>query len=103
LTGWIFTGFVVGLFVPLLEEAYFRGCLYSAIKNRWGIQAGIVGSSLLFSVLHMNPVLMPIYLLVGILVSSLYERRGNLLAPITFHCLNNITALIVLYFSAHRL
>jgi membrane protease YdiL (CAAX protease family) len=94
--GWVFTGFVVGIFVPILEEAYFRGCLYSAIKNRWGVQAGITVSSLLFALLHLNLILIPVYLCVGIITASLYQKRGNLLAPVTFHSLNNLSALVVL-------
>ena len=93
---WVFFGAVMGILVPVLEEAYFRGCLLPALKDRWGTRVAVVGSALAFGILHLNVMLLPVYFLLGILTGLLYERTGNLLAPVAFHSLNNIASLMVL-------
>jgi membrane protease YdiL (CAAX protease family) len=86
----------MGILVPVLEEAYFRGCLLNALKDRWGPGVAVVGSALAFGLLHMNLLLLPIYFLLGILTGLLYQRTGNLLAPVAFHSLNNLASIAVL-------
>ena len=93
---WVLFGVVLGILVPVLEEAYFRGCLLTALRNRWGSRIALVASALAFAVLHLNLLLMPIYFLLGILTGLLYERTGNLLAPVVFHALNNLVSIAVL-------
>ena len=93
---WVLFGAVMGLLVPVLEEAYFRGCLLSALKGRWGPRVALVGSALAFGILHLNVMLLPVYFLLGILTGLLYQRTGNLLAPVAFHSLNNIASIAVL-------
>jgi membrane protease YdiL (CAAX protease family) len=93
---WLLFGVVLGILVPVLEEAFFRGCLLNAFKDRWGPRVALVGSAAAFGILHLTPLLFPIFFLLGILTGLLYERTGNLLAPVTFHCLNNLTSLTIL-------
>jgi membrane protease YdiL (CAAX protease family) len=93
---WALFGAVMGILVPILEEAYFRGCLLSALKNRWGPRTALVVSALAFAALHFNLLLLPVYFLLGILTGILYQRTGNLLAPAAFHSLNNLASLAVL-------
>jgi len=93
---WVFFGMVMGILVPVLEEAFFRGCLLNALKDRWGPRVALVGSALAFGILHLNLLLLPIYFLLGILTGLLYQRTGNLLAPVAFHSLNNLASLVVL-------
>ncbi len=93
---WLLFGAVMGILVPVLEEAYFRGCLLNALKARWGTRVAVAGSALAFGILHLNVMLLPVYILLGILTGLLYERTGNLLAPVAFHSLNNFASLMVL-------
>ena len=93
---WVLFGAVMGVMVPVLEEAFFRGCLLNALKDRWGTRVALVGSALAFGILHLNVMLLPVYFLLGILTGLLYERTGNLLAPVAFHSLNNIASIAVL-------
>ncbi len=49
-----------GLLIGILEETFFRGALYSAIRRRDGRWAAVVWSSLLYAVLHfMKPGALP--------------------------------------------
>ncbi len=93
---WLLFGAVMGILVPVLEEAYFRGCLLNALRDRWGSRTAVAGSALAFAVLHLNLLLLPVYFLLGILTGLLYERTGNLLAPVAFHSLNNFASLMAL-------
>jgi hypothetical protein len=43
---------VGGLLIGLLEEIFFRGALYGAIRRRSGVQAGVVWSAALYALLH---------------------------------------------------
>jgi len=90
------SGLVFILLVPILEEAYFRGCLLNALQTRWGPGIALAGSSLAFGLLHFNLLLVPVYVLLGILTGLLYQRSRNLLAPVAFHSLNNLTSLAVI-------
>jgi len=93
---WVLFGALMGILVPVLEEAYFRGCLLNALKDRWGPRVALVGSALAFGILHLNVMLLPVYFLLGILTGLLYERTGDLLAPVAFHSLNNLASVTVL-------
>ncbi|MCF7985846.1 MAG: CPBP family intramembrane metalloprotease [Thiohalocapsa sp.] len=41
-----------GLLIGLLEEAFFRGALFAAVKRADGLRAAVVWSALLYAVLH---------------------------------------------------
>jgi len=74
---------------PLLEEIFFRGFLYSAVRKRLGIFAGVLLSGALFSSLHANIAgFLPIMIL-GVLMAFLYETTGSLVASASVHILHN--------------
>jgi len=79
---------VVG--APLLEETFFRGALYGALRRRWGIGAALLGSSAFFALLHPQLPLgfIPIALL-GAGFAALYEWRQSLVPAMVAHALNN--------------
>ena len=74
---------------PILEEIFFRGFMYSAIKKKTGIIGAILLSSFLFSILHTNVIgFLPIMVL-GILLAILYEKTGSLIPSIMVHMIHN--------------
>jgi len=87
---------LVGVLAPLLEEMYFRGCLLTALQDRWGRRPALVLSALAFGLLHLNPVLFPVYFLIGILAGMLAQRRGGILPAVVFHSCNNLVSLTVI-------
>jgi membrane protease YdiL (CAAX protease family) len=40
---------------PIVEELFFRGLTLRALQKRWGAVVGIIGSSVLFGLLHAQP------------------------------------------------
>lgn len=94
----------IGL-APVAEELLFRGILYPTIKRFGYPRLALWGTSLLFAVIHFNlPTFLPL-LALALALTWLYEKSGNLLAPIAAHTLfNALNFLIFLYeprFSDH--
>lgn len=83
------------LFGPFVEELFFRGLLYSWIRERIPAVPSIIITSLLFSSVH--GFLSPIQFIGGILFASIYEWRKNIWAPFVVHALGNIGIWIVPY------
>ncbi len=81
------------LFGPFVEELFFRGLLYSWIRERIPAVPSIIVTSLLFSSVH--GFLSPIQFIGGILFASTYEWRKNIWAPFVVHALANIGIWIV--------
>lgn len=85
--------------VPIGEELFFRGFLYTLLRDRWGAPWAIGLSSLLFAVVHgvhslALSVWLPI-LPVGLVLAGLAERSRSLLPPILAHAVVNLLALLV--------
>ncbi|MFH1691940.1 MAG: CPBP family intramembrane glutamic endopeptidase [Candidatus Omnitrophota bacterium] len=84
------------IFAPFFEELYFRGCLYRALRARYACGAAILVSSLIFSLLHGHFFLFFYVLVIGLILAYIYEKRRSLVAPLTFHALNNLV--VILFF-----
>ena len=98
----ILTGILACVVGPFAEELFFRGLLYTAIRQRASRLMAMLGSGATFALIHMNPVgFLPIMAL-GCLLAYLYERTGSLLAPLTVHILHN-TILMSFAFVLKRL
>jgi membrane protease YdiL (CAAX protease family) len=87
---------VAAVFAPLFEELFFRGVLLNALwartGNRW---VGIIGSALVFSVLHPQLYLGWVAVFViGVILGGLFVERRSLLPCIWMHALNNTAALM---------
>lgn len=52
ITGRVAQAMLGGLLIGLLEESFFRGALYSAIRQRDGVRAALLWSAALYAVLH---------------------------------------------------
>lgn len=81
---------VAVVLAPVAEELLFRGILYPAIKRGGFPRLALWGTSFLFALIHMNLITFLPLLLFALLLTLLYERTGNLLAPMTAHALFNI-------------
>ena len=74
---------------PVIEELFFRGILFVAVRRHTSRLAAMLVSGSLFAAMHTNLIgFLPI-LLLGCFLADLYERTGSLLAPIAVHILHN--------------
>ena len=83
------TVLLVVLIGPIVEETFFRGFLYNALKTKWGKGRAVVASGIFFALLHANWVgFLPIALL-GMTLAYVYEVSGTLVASIALHSIHN--------------
>lgn len=88
--------FFIFLAGPICEEVIFRGFLHQALRKRLKLVPGILLSSAIFSLAHLNlPAFIPL-LLLGIVLAYVFERTCSLLPCFVIHALNNGVALLPL-------
>ncbi|MBP6962817.1 MAG: CPBP family intramembrane metalloprotease [Armatimonadetes bacterium] len=81
---------------PFFEELFFRGVLFSSLRARWGVGAGVIVSAVAFGLVHPLPLgLLPI-LVLGIVFAVAFNQRGSLLTCIVAHACNNAVAFALL-------
>jgi len=87
----------VVILAPIAEEVFFRGVVFNAWLREHGRRWAIIGSSALFALIHASVVaVVPIFLL-GLALAWVYQRTGNLLAPIAMHAtVNGISVALAL-------
>jgi membrane protease YdiL (CAAX protease family) len=95
-------GVITILLAPLAEEVLFRGILYSWIKHAGFPRLALWGTAAVFAAIHMNlMILVPLFVL-AVVLTVLYERTGNLLAPVVTHSLFNALNFAMLYLVARH-
>jgi membrane protease YdiL (CAAX protease family) len=85
---------VVALVVvaPIAEELFFRGIVFNAWLREFGLRRAIIGSALLFALIHGSIFVIPAILALGIGLALLYHRTGSLPASMAMHAtFNGIT------------
>ncbi len=87
----------VVILAPIAEEIFFRGVVFNAWLREGGPRWAFIGSSVVFAIIHISVVaLLPIFLL-GLALAWIYQRTGNLLAPIAMHAtVNGISVALAL-------
>ncbi|MDP9174009.1 MAG: CPBP family intramembrane metalloprotease [Planctomycetota bacterium] len=88
--------FLACVFAPITEEFLFRGLLLSHLRLRlsWFSSALIV--SFIFAAIHPQGwTTIPVLGTIAMVLASVREQRGSLIAPITAHALNNFMALLI--------
>ncbi len=75
---------------PVVEEIFFRGFLYNALKTRVSYKLAAVFQATVFSALHFYDLVNTLIILLwGIFFLVIYEKSKNLLAPIFVHGIKN--------------
>lgn len=96
---------VVIIGAPLIEEVLFRGFLQTPLVRLTGARAGIVITSLIFTLFHYAPgqgmsnfeILTALFVL-SCFLGFLRERQGNLWGPIALHMTFNAFSVFLLLF-----
>ena len=97
LGGRIALGAAAILLAPVAEEILFRGILYPAIKQAGYPRLALWGAALLFAAVHANLVTFVPLTVLALVLTALYERTNNLLAPIVAHALFNALNFVTLF------
>ena len=84
-----------GILAPLVEEVIFRGGIFRLLRKKLSFLWGAVISSLLFGLYHGNLVQFLYASLMGMLLAYVYEKYGDLKAPIVAHVSSNVIVCIL--------
>ncbi len=85
-----------GLLAPVAEELFFRGFLYTALRQRLGIAAAALASSLIFAAGHIDALgVVAASFIMGIALALAYEYTRSLWAAIAIHAFNNTLAVVL--------
>lgn len=79
----------VAIFAPLVEEVFFRGLIYTRLKQGMPKVVAAVISALVFGVMHGEVIWMLYAFVVGLMLVWVFERTNSLLACIMVHAANN--------------
>lgn len=90
----VFTIFTIAILAPVVEEFMFRGVLLKRMIGKTSVWGGILISSLLFGILHLDVIGAFLF---GVVASLLYLRTNNLLIPILLHIINNSLAAAAMF------
>jgi membrane protease YdiL (CAAX protease family) len=99
--GLILAGSIVIAVAPVVEEFFFRGFFYRALRARFTIVVAALIDGGLFGIIHYSGdgtdglLILPPLAVLGVLFCLVYERTGTLLAPIGMHAFNNTVAFAV--------
>ena len=92
----IATGVLLIVIAPFAEEIFFRGFLYQAFRNSFGVWPGAILSGLVFGVIHFEFFKLVQLAILGVILALLFERTRSLWPPIMLHAINNTLAFIYL-------
>jgi membrane protease YdiL (CAAX protease family) len=92
----LFSFLVLGFsFIPIVEEVYYRGFLYNALKSRFTFPIALVIQALVFSSIHGYDLVNSFLIfIIGIVLAIVYEIKKNLLSPVLMHSMTNAILLI---------
>ena len=92
----LYMGLVTVVMAPIAEELLFRGVLYPAVLQHQGRLVAMAGTSAVFGLIHANLLTMLPLFAIAMVLTVLYERTRNLLAPILAHALFNLANFLML-------
>lgn len=86
---------VAGLFGPLAEETFFRGFLMPGLASRYGVGAGLLLSSMLFALIHVDPGLYVPTFVLGLMLGWVYLKTRSIWPSVAVHCAQNVLAISI--------
>ena len=91
LSGWSLVGgvLVIGIAPGIAEEVMFRGYIQTRLVERWGAGWGILWTSLLFGIIHLDLIHGTFAFAMGLFLGYLTVRTGSIRAAMICHAANN--------------
>lgn len=89
---------MVAVVAPVVEELIFRAILYVKLRQRMGLIAAALLSSLLFGLIHPFVAMGVSAMLMGLVLAWLYEKSRSIWVPLILHIVNNGVLFFLLFF-----
>lgn len=81
--------------VPLGEELFFRGGLYSALRDRASVPTALTIQALAFGLVHVNPVIIVVTTCLGLINGYVLVRTRAFVLPVMIHIVFNLLSVFV--------
>lgn len=89
----------LGVLTPIGEEFLFRGVLTNALL-RYGTFVGVVGSALIFALMHGINMVFPAAVVAGLVTGEIFRRSGSIWPAIVVHIIFNLPTIPVMVLTA---
>jgi membrane protease YdiL (CAAX protease family) len=99
--GLIAAGVMIVVVAPFVEELFFRGFFYRALRTRYPMLLAALIDGLVFGLIHYNfegtdmLLILPPLAFLGLMFCLVYEKTGTLWSVVGLHALNNAIAFSV--------
>jgi membrane protease YdiL (CAAX protease family) len=88
-TALLVTALFIVILIPVVEELLFRGLILRGFMIRYGVRKAIIGSAVLFGLIHLHPVQAAGAGLLGLLFGWWRVRTGSLVPGLVGHAVYN--------------
>lgn len=82
------------ILAPIWEEMLFRGVLLRRFTLKWSPQKSIIISSLIFGIIHLNPINIVFAFALGCVLGYAYLKTKNIVVPMLLHSFSNFLAFL---------
>lgn len=93
--GWCEVALSLAIVPALVEEFFFRGLLFQALRQRFSFSRTALITAVLFAVAHLDPLGSPAYFVLGFVFALVVQWTGSLWWAVGLHALNNLAAVIL--------
>jgi membrane protease YdiL (CAAX protease family) len=90
----------IAILAPVAEEIFFRGAVLNAWEREYGTSRAVLGSALLFALVHIvggTPLAVAQVFLLGLVLASVYVRTRSLATTIGLHGAFNLASVLALF------
>ncbi len=106
--GFLVTLIGAGILVPIAEEMFFRGALFTWFRQRYNFPVAMFASSLLFALGHFDAIgVVAASFILALVNAWAFEKSKSLWTPILMHITTNSFAVLIIYgalaFAPHAL
>lgn len=84
-----------GVLGPILEEVLFRYLLYNRLKKVYSTKKAHFINISIFALIHLSPIKIIYAFILGSILTRVYEKNQNILAPILIHIAANSIVLLL--------
>lgn len=89
---------IIGLGPGIGEELWFRGFIGRGLVGRFGVVAGVLLTSLLFGLVHLDPRHALVTFAIGVLLHLAFLASRSLFIPMLLHVLNNSLSVLAMHY-----
>jgi uncharacterized protein len=86
---------VIGIAPGIAEELLFRGYIQTRLTARWGAVWGVLITSVLFAVFHLDPLQGVLAFAMGLFLGAITERSASIIPAMICHAANNTFATVM--------